>query len=123
MAKILIVEDEDVIVRMLKRRLEKRGHELHIAENGQIGIEMVLEIQPDLVLMDILMPIMDGSQATQILREKGYQGLIVVLSASATAHQGPKALEAGCDYFLTKPIDSDFEEQIETMIENFKKGQ
>lgn len=122
MSKILIVEDEEVIVIMLKRRLIRHGHEIHIAKSGKVGIAMALELQPDLILMDMLMPEMSGSKATHNLREQGYQGLIVALTASALSDDVNKALDAGCNYFMSKPISSDFEIQLENLIQEFNES-
>lgn len=119
---ILIVDDDEQIVRMLTRRLKKRNYIIHVAENGKIGVEKMLALQPDLTLLDMHMPIMSGYQAASAVREQGYQGLIVALTASAMASQTPKALNAGCNYFISKPISSDFEDQIEDLMREFKES-
>lgn len=116
MTSILIVDDDRKIVRMLTRRLKKAGYEVHIAENGQIGVERVLELHPDLTLMDMYMPVMNGYEATTILRQQGYDGTIVALTASAMAHQANKSIEAGCDYFVAKPISGNFEQQLQEIL-------
>lgn len=120
MVSVLIVDDDEKIVRMLIRRLKKRGYDIHVAVNGKIGVEKVLELQPDLTLLDMHMPVMNGYEAVRTLREQGYQGLVVALTASAMAHQSPKALEAGCNHFISKPIDPNFEEQIENLMQEFR---
>lgn len=116
--KILIVDDDVRIQRMLKRRLKKAGYEVYFAENGQNGIEKHDELQPDLTLMDMHMPVMDGYTAVRILREKGYGGIIAALTASATTADVPKAIQAGCDYFISKPIGNDFESKIEEILKD-----
>jgi CheY-like chemotaxis protein len=110
--RILIVDDDKKIQRMLHRRLKKAGYEIFFAENGAEGIEKHWEIKPDLTLMDMHMPVMDGYAAVRILREQGYKGIISALTASATRVDIPKAIQAGCNYFISKPIGTDFEDQI-----------
>lgn len=117
MTEVLIVDDDVKIVKMLTRRLKKAGFGVHTAENGQIGVEKALELHPDLILMDMYMPVLDGYKATQALREKGYAGIIVALTASAMAHQASKSLQAGCDRFIAKPVGIDFEQQLRNILE------
>ena len=118
MASILLVEDEVLIRDLVTLRLEIAGHQISTAENGQIGYEKALELQPDLVLMDMHMPVMSGHEAVITLREKGYSGLVVALTASALTTETNQALTSGCDYFMTKPIPEDFEDKVAEMIEN-----
>ena len=113
---ILLVEDDKAIVRMLARRLKKAGYNLYVAENGQSGHLQILSICPDLVLMDLHMPVMDGIEATRKLRADGYTGLICALTASATGDDIKKSMQAGCDYFIAKPIGIDFEDCIQDML-------
>lgn len=122
MLNILIVDDDEQIVRMLKRRLKKRGYDIHVAENGKVGTEKILELQPDLTLLDMHMPVMSGYEAVAAVREQGYQGLVIALTASAMSHQAPKALDAGCNYFLSKPISSDFEDVLQDLIHEFNES-
>ena len=110
MTKILYVEDNDDNVYMLKMRLELLGdYEVLAAENGEKGCEMAATEQPDLVLMDLEMPVVDGWEATRRLREKPQTGdiPIIALSAHALAGEREKALAAGCNEFDTKPIEFD----------------
>ena len=116
--KILIIDDDAKIQRMLKRRLKKAGHDVFFAENGKEGVEKHGEIQPDLTLMDMHMPVMDGYTAVRTLREQGCKALIVALTASATKAEAPKAIQAGCDHFISKPIGDDFERKIQALYEN-----
>lgn len=117
MTTILLVDDDEKIKRMLTRRLKKAGYEIHTAENGQIALEKLLELQPNLTLMDMHMPIMNGYEAASILREKGYNGVIIALTASAMADDVHKSLKVGCDYFISKPIGVDFEQKIRDILE------
>jgi len=116
MAHILIVEDEAMIRRMLYLRLKARGHTLEECENGRIAVEKALGGSFDLILMDMHMPEMDGHEATMALRRKGYSGLIIAVTASVLDHDTHKAIQAGCNKFIPKPIGADFEDQIETLL-------
>jgi CheY-like chemotaxis protein len=92
---------------MLSRRLEHRGFEVSIATNGQEGISVAQSILPDIILMDMSLPIIDGWEATRQLKaQKETQHIpILALTAHAMASDLKKALTAGCDDFETKPID------------------
>ena len=116
MAKILIVDDDKKIIRMLMRRLKKAGYEVDYADNGKAGIEKAQTLLPEIILMDMYMPVMNGYEATQTLRQDGYTGIIVALTASAMAHQVNKSLQAGCDYFIPKPIELNFENQLQDIL-------
>jgi two-component system cell cycle response regulator DivK len=108
--KILYVEDNDDNVYMLKMRLELLGdYEVLAAENGEKGCEMAATEQPDLVLMDLEMPVVDGWEATRRLRDNPQTRdiPIIALSAHALAGEREKALAAGCNEFDTKPIEFD----------------
>ena len=118
MSKILMVEDDEYISRMLNMRLGLRGHDIDHAVNGQEAVDKALAENYELILMDMHMPVMDGHEATQILRDKGYKGLIVAVTASAMSADSEKAIKSGCDDCITKPIGSDFEDQIDALIAN-----
>jgi CheY-like chemotaxis protein len=110
MTKVLYVEDNDDNVYMLKMRLELLGDfEVLAAENGEKGCEMAAAEQPDIILMDLEMPVVDGWEATR--RLKGNPTTrdipIIALSAHALAGEREKALAAGCNDFDTKPIEFD----------------
>lgn len=107
MAKILIVEDDELNRDMLKRRLERRGFQLLIAENGEQALDLVNRETPDLILMDMSMPILDGWEATRRIKadETTKAIPIIGLSAHAMATDREKAFAAGCDEYDTKPID------------------
>ena len=107
--KILLVEDNEMNRDMLSRRLVLRGHEVVIAEDGGVALEMALREFPDLILMDMGLPVMDGWEATRRLKADARTASIpvIALTAHAMADDRMRALEAGCDDFDTKPIDLD----------------
>ncbi len=107
MSKILIVEDNEMNRDMLSRRLVRRGYEVLIEVDGQAGVEAVIRDRPDLVLMDMSLPIIDGWEATRRIKADPDTASIPVIALTAHAMDGDraKALEAGCDDYDTKPID------------------
>jgi CheY-like chemotaxis protein len=107
MAKILLVEDNEMNRDMLSRRLERRGHEIIIAEDGQAGVSLAQSGSPDLILMDISLPVMDGYEAARQLKASPEtRGIpIIALTAHAMSGDREKAMEAGCDDYDTKPIE------------------
>ncbi|MGI9450718.1 MAG: response regulator [Geminicoccaceae bacterium] len=107
MAKILYVEDNEMNRDMLSRRLSRRGHEVLIAEDGQQGINMANDEKPDLILMDMSLPIIDGWEATKRLKSADETSTIPIigLTAHAMADDREKCLAAGCDDYDTKPVD------------------
>ena len=107
MSKILIVEDNEMNRDMLSRRLERKGYEVVMAEDGQKGVDMSKSENPDLILMDLSLPVMDGWEATSTIKADGNTKdiPIIVLTAHAMAGDREKALEAGADEYDTKPID------------------
>ena len=111
MKKILYVEDNDDNAFMLKMRLEllEDGFEVLVAENGEIGCATALAERPDLILMDLEMPIVDGWEATRRLKREPLTRDIPVIALSAHALAGTReqALAAGCDEFDTKPVEFD----------------
>ena len=117
MNKILIIDDDKNIKKMLVRRLKKAGYDISTAENGAKGVEAVYEVFPDIIFMDMDMPVMDGYQATRTLRNKGWEGLIIALTASVMSSETGQAMEAGCDHFFPKPIGTDFETKLKTVLE------
>lgn len=102
---VLLVEDHVENQRLISMYLNKAGLEADIANNGQEAVEKALASQYDLVLMDIQMPIMNGIEATQTLRAKGYKAPIVALTANAMKSDVDACTSAGCDDFVSKPID------------------
>ena len=119
MPKILVVEDNEENRDSLKRRLERRGFEVVVAENGQVGTEAAQREHPDLILMDMNMPELDGWEATR--RIKAVPGLVNVPVIALTAHamtgDRERAIEAGCTDYHTKPIEfAKLMTQIETIL-------
>jgi len=107
MAKILLVEDNEMNRDMLARRLEKRGYSVAIAVDGAAGLQMVSTEKPDLILMDMSLPVVDGWEASRRLKgDAATSGIpIIALTAHAMAEDREKALAAGCDEYETKPVD------------------
>ena len=107
MAKILLVEDNEMNRDMLSRRLIKKGFEVVIAVNGQEGVDMATSEKPDLILLDMSLPVMDGWTAAGHLKANPDTKDIpvIALTAHAMAEDKEKALAAGCDDFDTKPVD------------------
>jgi two-component system cell cycle response regulator DivK len=107
MTTILIVEDNEMNRDMLSRRLERKGYEVLIAVDGAMGIEVARAKVPDLILMDMSLPVVDGWEATR--RIKADYALkhipVIALTAHAMANDRDKALEAGCNDYDTKPIE------------------
>jgi two-component system cell cycle response regulator DivK len=109
MPKILYVEDNEDNVYMLVRRLQRQGFEVVAAADGEQGVAMARSEHPDLILMDLNMPVLDGWEATRQLKEAPETRAIPVIALSAHAMSGDRerALEAGCDDYDTKPIRMD----------------
>ena len=107
MAKILLVEDNEMNRDMLSRRLERRGYEVVIAVDGQQGVDLAQSAAPDLILMDMSLPVIDGWEATRQLKamEAMKSVPIIALTAHAMSGDREKALEAGCNDYDTKPIE------------------
>jgi CheY-like chemotaxis protein len=100
---------------MLRRRLAKHGYEMIVAEDGQKGVEAALREKPDLILMDLSLPVLTGWDAAQQLKQSGETKAIPIIALSAHALEGErdKALAAGCDEFESKPVD--FERLLEKL--------
>ena len=105
--KILLVEDSLDNQFLIKRILEREGATLDIASDGLEGVQKAIALNPDIILMDIQMPQMDGYTALKILREQGFSNPIIALTAHAMAEEKKKSFEAGCDAHLTKPIQKE----------------
>ncbi len=107
MPRILLVEDNELNRDMLSRRLIKKGYEIFMAIDGESGLELVLSIKPDLILMDMSLPVMDGWEATRRIKSHPDTGAIpvIALTAHAMGEDRQRALEAGCDDYDTKPIE------------------
>jgi len=119
MTKILLVEDNEMNRDMLSRRLQRKGYEVAMAVDGGEGVAMAASEQPDLILMDMSLPVLNGWDATR--RIKATPALeripIIALTAHAMASDREQALAAGCDGFETKPIDlPQLLEKIESLL-------
>ncbi|MGB3718299.1 MAG: two-component system response regulator [Proteobacteria bacterium] len=119
MPKILLVEDNEANRDMLSRRLVRKGFEVIMAEDGEQAIRMATSENPDLILMDMSLPVIDGWEATR--RVKASQSTrsipVIALTAHAMAGDREKALEAGCDDYDTKPIELPrLLEKIQTLL-------
>jgi two-component system, cell cycle response regulator DivK len=107
MAKILIVEDNEMNRDMLSRRLIRRGYEIVMAVDGAEGIAAAMAGHPDLILMDMSLPVVDGWEATRRLKAEPVTRAIPVIGLTAHAMAGDreKVIEAGCDDYDTKPVE------------------
>lgn len=107
MTRILLVEDNEMNRDMLSRRLELEKFEVLLAVDGEEGVAMALAEKPDLILMDLSLPDVDGWEATRRIKAEPSTAAIPVIALTAHALQGDrqKALEAGCDDYDTKPVD------------------
>ena len=107
MPKILLVEDNEMNRDMLSRRLARRGYEVLLAVDGPSGVEIAQSASPDLVLMDMSLPVLDGWEATRRLKADPTTRHIpvIALTAHAMSSDHDKALEAGCDDYDTKPVE------------------
>ena len=107
MTRILIVEDNEMNRDMLSRRLERKGYSISMAVDGGAGVEKAIAEKPDLILMDMSLPVLDGWEATR--RVKAHPETlhipVIALTAHAMAGDRDKTIEAGCDDYDTKPID------------------
>ena len=107
MPKALLIEDNEMNRDMLSRRLARHGYEVITANDGVTGVALAAEALPDIILMDMGLPVMDGWQAAQKIKGNAATAAIPVLGLSAHAMEGDrdKALSAGCDDYDTKPVD------------------
>jgi len=105
--KILLVEDNEMNRDMLSRRLKRNGYDVVIAVDGQQGVEMAASETPDLILMDMSLPVIDGWEATRRVKENEATRKIPVIALTAHAMAGDreKAIEAGCEDYDTKPVE------------------
>jgi CheY-like chemotaxis protein len=107
MSKVLLVEDNEMNRDMLSRRLVRRGYEVVIAADGESGLALAGSEAPDLILMDMSLPVLDGWEATRRLKAApATQHIpVIALTAHAMSSDRDKALEAGCDDYDTKPVE------------------
>jgi len=121
MPKILLVEDNEMNRDMLTRRLARKGFTTVVAVDGLQGVAMAESEQPDLILMDMSLPLIDGWEATRRIKSTPQTAAIPVIALTAHAMQGDRerALEAGCDDYDTKPVEfSSLLEKIESLLAN-----
>jgi two-component system, cell cycle response regulator DivK len=107
MAKILLVEDNEMNRDMLSRRLERRGFEVSMAVDGREGLAKAAAEQPDLILLDMSLPVMDGWEAARLLKQRPATATIPIIALTAHAMSGDRerALEVGCNDYDVKPIE------------------
>ena len=117
MSVILHVDDDEVMRKLVASYLHDLGHDVVSAENGLEGMKLAEEMGPDLILMDIDMPVLDGYAATQQLRSKGYKGLIAALTGSERVKDLANAVVAGCDDFIPKPLRDNFPSLVSAILE------
>lgn len=126
MSTILLVEDNEMNRDMLSRRLTRKGYTVVLAEDGQQGIDLAMSEQPDLILMDLSLPVVDGWEATRLLKQatETRHIPIIVLTAHAMAGDEQKARETGCDDFDTKPVNfARLQGKIEGLLGNLTDTQ
>ena len=107
MTKVLVVEDNEMNRDMLSRRLTRRGFQVIFAVDGQQGVDLARSERPDIILMDMSLPVLDGWEATRRVKsDDATRGVPVIgLTAHAMAGDREKAIEAGCDDYDTKPVE------------------
>src|ERR671938_1482156 len=107
MTKVLLIEDNELNRDMLSRRLQRKGYDVIMTVDGQQGVATARAEKPDLILMDMSLPVLDGWEATRLLKADPETRAIPVIALTAHAMSGDreKALEAGCDDYDTKPIE------------------
>ena len=107
MPRILLVEDNEMNRDMLSRRLRREGFEVEVAVDGREGVDRARSVRPDLVLMDMSLPVLDGYEATRLLKnDPGTASIpVVALTAHAMTGDRERSLAAGCDEYDTKPVE------------------
>lgn len=105
--RVLIAEDNPENLDMLRRRLERRGYHVFAAQDGQAAVAMTNALRPDIILMDVSMPVLSGLEATRAIRAQAEIARTPIVALTAHAMDGDRArcLEAGCDAYATKPVD------------------
>lgn len=119
MVRLLLVEDNEMNRDMLSRRLARKGYEVLVAIDGKAGVDMATEHLPDLIIMDMSLPVMNGWEATQELKQQARTQKIpvIALTAHAMATDQERARAAGCDDYDTKPVDFQrLLEKIESLL-------
>ncbi len=119
MSTILLIEDNEMSRDMLSRRLQRRGYSVVTAADGEEGVRLARETAPDLILMDLGLPVLDGWGASRMLKaDEATRGIpLIALTAHAMAGDEARARDVGCDDFDTKPVDLDrLLSKIETLL-------
>ncbi|MBI4526986.1 MAG: response regulator [Deltaproteobacteria bacterium] len=117
---ILVVEDNRDVLDVIRTILERLGHDVSLATNGKEGVEMARQQCPDLVVMDILMPIMDGFQAISLIKENPQTRTVPILAVTALQGERERCFKAGFDGYMTKPFTVD---ELEATVERLLKRQ
>ncbi len=107
MAKVLVIDDEQAICWALKKILEREGHEVSVAGTAESGLEIAEETSPEVVLLDVRLPGMDGLEALEALKERGFRGEVIVITAHGTMETAVEAIRLGAFDYLVKPIDTE----------------
>jgi DNA-binding response OmpR family regulator len=115
MLKVLVAEDEPTLVQLLQANLEFEGYEILIANDGREALEMVHSQAPDVVLLDVMMPVLDGWDVLRFMRAGGFDTRVIVVTARAQDGERLRGWELGCDEFITKPFD--IESLLQTVFE------
>ena len=125
MANVLLVEDDRQNYDMMMRRLQRRDYDVELAVDGEEAVEKAKAMRPDLILMDIKLPKMDGLEATRQIRQFSENGQvpIIALTAHAMTEDEDEALRAGCDDYHAKPVSfSQLIRQMEALLETGEKA-
>lgn len=117
MKRILIIEDNEDNLYLIQFILEKSGYQVEFANEGKLGVSMALKMKPDLILMDVQLPDINGLEATKIIRKSEINGTIPIVAITSYAMTGDRAraLNAGCSGYIEKPIDP------ETFLQEIQK--
>jgi len=125
MAKVLLVEDNELNRDMLSRRLIRRGYEVVFAVDGQQGVDLARSEKPDIILMDMSLPVMDGWEATRRVKSDATTRAVPVIGLTSHAMSGDreKAIAAGCDDYDTKPVELDrLLEKMQRLLDGAEKA-
>ncbi len=113
---VLVVDDGDTNRKLIRLLLERNGAKVRLAENGQVAVDMAAQAEFDVILMDMQMPVLDGYSATKKIRQLGFEGPVIALTAHAMKGDREKCEQAGCTGYLAKPVDAD---QLYAVLEEY----